>query len=210
MPKKGQASVDQTVTKIQQLSGKLLESEGVVKELEQESIMIGSVLDVIRGIADQTNLLALNAAIEAARAGEQGRGFAVVADEVRTLASRTQESTREIEGIISTLQQKTKEVVVLISLCRAEGDNSVDQAKNAGDILIDITTDVKAIMEMNSSIATAIHEQTQVAGEVSKHVVTIKDVSEEIAASSEQNAHMSEEVSTQAHVLHKEVSIFII
>lgn len=207
---KGQEGVDHTVERIQTLSSKLLSSEDVVKELEKDSITIGSVLDVIRGIAEQTNLLALNAAIEAARAGEQGRGFAVVADEVRTLASRTQDSTREIESIISTLQVRTKEVVDLMAGCRTEGDNSADQASSAGRLLKEITHDVNTIMEMNTSIAAAIQEQSQVAGEVNKHIVSIRDVAESTSHSSAQNAQMSEEVSAQAHVLNEEVKKFIV
>lgn len=116
----GKEGVTQTIAKIDELSEKLRESENIVQELAKDSDTIGSVLDVIRGIAEQTNLLALNAAIEAARAGEQGRGFAVVADEVRTLASRTQDSTQEIETIISSLQGRTKEIVSQMAICRTQ------------------------------------------------------------------------------------------
>ncbi len=175
---KGKVGVGQTIAQIGQLSDKLLDSENVVKELEKESITIASVLDVIRGIAEQTNLLALNAAIEAARAGEQGRGFAVVADEVRTLASRTQDSTQEIETIIGLLQKRTQQIVTLMAQCRNQGEESAEQANSTGVMLDQITQDVALIMDMNSAIATAIQEQSTVASEVNQHVVMIRDVTE--------------------------------
>ena len=206
----GKEGVAQTITKIDQLSEKLKESEYIVQELAKDSNTIGSVLDVIRGIAEQTNLLALNAAIEAARAGEQGRGFAVVADEVRTLASRTQDSTKEIETIISSLQGRTKEIVSHMAICRAQGKDSADQASSAGQMLEEITHDVSTIMEMNTAIASAIQEQSTVASEVNKHVVEIRDVAEHAGQISHQNAQMSEELSQQAGVLHNEVSRFTV
>ena len=207
---KGKHGVDQTISQIANLSEKLLDSENVVKELEKESITIASVLDVIRGIAEQTNLLALNAAIEAARAGEQGRGFAVVADEVRTLASRTQDSTQEIETIIGLLQKRTQEIVKLMASCRDQGEESSKQANSAGMMLEEIAQDVSLIMDMNSTIATAIQEQTTVAAEVNEHVVMIRDVTEQSGESAKQNEHMSEELSQQAQVLHNEVSRFTV
>ncbi len=206
----GKEGVAQTITKIDQLSEKLKESEHIVQELAKDSDTIGSVLDVIRGIAEQTNLLALNAAIEAARAGEQGRGFAVVADEVRTLASRTQDSTQEIETIISSLQGRTKEIVSHMAICRTQGKDSAVQASSAGQMLEEITHDVSTIMEMNTAIASAIHEQSTVASEVNKHVVEIRDVAEQAGQISNQNAQMSEELSQQAGVLHNEVSRFTV
>ena len=204
----GKEGVTQTIIKIDILSEKLRESEVIVQELAKDSDTIGSVLDVIRGIAEQTNLLALNAAIEAARAGEQGRGFAVVADEVRTLASRTQDSTQEIETIISSLQGRTKEIVSHMAICRTQGADSAEQASSAGKMLEEITQDVSTIMEMNTAIATAIKEQSTVASEVNQHVVEIRDVAEQAGSISHQNAEMSEELSQQAMVLNKEVSKF--
>lgn len=204
----GKAGVDSTIGQIDHLSNTLLESENVVKELAKDSDTIGSVLDVIRGIAEQTNLLALNAAIEAARAGEQGRGFAVVADEVRTLASRTQDSTQEIETIINSLQMRTKDIVTHMAACRTQGQDSAEQAASAGKMLEEITQDVSTIMDMNTAIASAIQQQSTVAQEVNQHVVMIRDVAEEAGQAANQNAQMSEEVSQQAQVLDKEVNQF--
>ncbi len=205
---KGKSGVEQTINQMGQLSDKLLDSERVVKELEKESITIASVLDVIRGIAEQTNLLALNAAIEAARAGEQGRGFAVVADEVRTLASRTQDSTQEIETIIGLLQNRTQEIVMLMAACRDQGKESAEKARSAGTMLDEITQDIALILDMNSAIAMAIQEQSTVASEVNQHIVLIRDITEESRASAKQNEQMSEELSQQAEVLNNEVSRF--
>lgn len=129
----GQTEVEQTILKIRQLSEQINTSASVVDELERDSETIGSVLDVIRGIAEQTNLLALNAAIEAARAGEQGRGFAVVADEVRSLAMRTQTSTQEIANIIQTLQSRTRSIVQLMDASQKQGAESAEQAAAAGN-----------------------------------------------------------------------------
>lgn len=204
----GKEGVTQAIIMIDQLSEKLKESENIVQELAKDSHTIGSVLDVIRGIAEQTNLLALNAAIEAARAGEQGRGFAVVADEVRTLASRTQDSTQEIETIISSLQGRTKEIVSHMAICLTQVKDSADQANSAGQMLEEITHDVSTIMEMNTAIATAIQEQSTVVSEVNKHLVEIRDVAEQAGQISHQNAQMCEELSQQAGVLNNEVSRF--
>ena len=206
----GKQGVDQTIGQIGSLSHNLAESEQIVQALAKDSETIGSVLDVIRGIAEQTNLLALNAAIEAARAGEQGRGFAVVADEVRTLASRTQDSTQEIESIISALQSRTQQIVEHISDCRVQGDDSSTRADSAGQMLDEITQDVSTIMEMNTAIAMAIKEQSAVATEVNKHVVLIRDVAEQSGQMAQQNEQMSHELSEQAHKLQLEVNRFTV
>lgn len=204
----GNEVVNTAITQIKQLSQELMNSELVVQQLDKDSETIGSVLDVIRGIAEQTNLLALNAAIEAARAGEQGRGFAVVADEVRTLASRTQESTKEIETIIHSLQLRTKDIVQRMGACRTQGDNSSKHAAEAGDILANITQDVETILNMNSAIATAIQEQTTVASEINKHVVSIRDVAEHAGDVAHQNEQMSEELTQQAELMQQEIVKF--
>ena len=204
----GRSEVDSTVKHIRALSDSLGNASNVVSQLEKDGETIGSVLDVIRAIADQTNLLALNAAIEAARAGEYGRGFAVVADEVRSLAKRTQESTSEIEGIISTLQQRTQEVVSIMHKCRSQGDESASQAIKAGELLGAITEDVQTIMEMSSQIAVAIDEQSQVASEVNKNVVRIRDIAQDATEHAANNAQTSEEVSEQARVLFTAIDKF--
>jgi methyl-accepting chemotaxis protein len=206
----GKRAVDQTIHQIEVLSEKLNSSESSVQELAKDSETIASVLDVIRSIADQTNLLALNAAIEAARAGEQGRGFAVVADEVRTLASRTQDSTQEIEKIINTLQEKTKIIVTLMAECLVQGQESAKQASSAGQLLAEINQDVSSINDMNTAIAVAIEEQSQVASEVNKHVVSIRDVAEQSEESVAQTQVMSKDLSSQSNILRKELDRFII
>lgn len=205
---KGQQGVELTIRQISVLSEKLVESESAINELAKDSETIGSVLDVIRGIAEQTNLLALNAAIEAARAGEQGRGFAVVADEVRSLASRTQESTKEIENIIGTLQTRTQSVVSLITECRNEGQESSQQAGEAGRMLEEINSDVVNIMDMTTAIATAIEEQSAVAAEVNRHIVSIRDVAETASKSAQQNEQQSSTLSQQANALSSEIQRF--
>ncbi|TMO43224.1 methyl-accepting chemotaxis protein [Pseudoalteromonas sp. S4389] len=204
----GRSEVESTVVQINHLSDSLGNASSVVSQLEKDAETIGSVLDVIRGIAEQTNLLALNAAIEAARAGEQGRGFAVVADEVRSLAQRTQDSTQEIESIISTLQGRTREVVSIMQQCRTQGGESAAQASKAGELLRSITEDVQTIMDMSTHIATAIDEQSQVASEVNKNVVRIRDIAQEASGHAATNAQTSEEVSEQARVLYQAIDKF--
>ncbi|MCP4323288.1 MAG: methyl-accepting chemotaxis protein, partial [Alteromonadales bacterium] len=205
---KGQQGVESTITSIRQLSDNLSESQTVVLELAQDSETIGSVLDVIRGIAEQTNLLALNAAIEAARAGEQGRGFAVVADEVRTLATRTQDSTKEIETIISSLQGRTTNIVDLIRACTLQGEDSAKQASLAGELLTLIDEDVQQISDMSHSISTAIQEQSTVASEVNRHIVSIRDIAEQSGESAKQNEQVSNALSQQSASLNQEVNNF--
>lgn len=204
----GLVSVEQTIEKIQTLASQLSDSSEVVGDLERDSETIGSVLDVIRGIAEQTNLLALNAAIEAARAGEQGRGFAVVADEVRSLAMRTQESTEEISKIITTLQSRTHSIVQLMDASQQKGTDSVEQAGGAGQLLHSITQDVQTISDMSTQIATAIEEQSMVAAEVNKNVVIIRDIADETANATEENSAATQDVRQRAEALHEAVSLF--
>ena len=204
----GLTEVDKTLQEIGQADEQMQLSSQKVSDLHAESMNIGAILEVIQGVTEQTNLLALNAAIEAARAGEQGRGFAVVADEVRSLAQRTQDSTQEIESIISTLQGRTQEVVSIMQQCRTQGGESAAQATKAGELLRSITEDVQTIMDMSTHIATAIDEQSQVASEVNKNVVRIRDIAQEASGHAATNAQTSEEVSEQARVLYQAIDKF--
>jgi len=182
----GNQVVNSTVQAINDLAREVEDSASVIEKLKDDSENIGSVLDVIKGIAEQTNLLALNAAIEAARAGEQGRGFAVVADEVRTLAQRTQESTAEIENLIEALQIGAERAVNVMSQSRDRARSTVDKAKDAGESLTHITRAVETITQMNLEIATAAEEQTKVAQEIKANVSNIQGVSEQTAVSGQQ------------------------
>lgn len=175
----GMSIVEQTVSSINSLAAEVERANDVIKTLQSDSEEIGSVLDVIRGIAEQTNLLALNAAIEAARAGEQGRGFAVVADEVRTLASRTQQSTEEIQAMIERLQTGANDAVKVMEESHTQARNSVDQAGNTGEALRKITTAVNTINQMNLHISNAAEQQTAVAHEIDVSLNKINQASHE-------------------------------
>ncbi|RCX04718.1 methyl-accepting chemotaxis protein [Marinomonas foliarum] len=206
--REGQSKVNSAIERIRQLSDRLEGSVETVGALAKESESIGTVLNVIQGIAEQTNLLALNAAIEAARAGEQGRGFAVVADEVRALASRTHTATEEISDIIVTLQERTKSIVTLMEDCRQDGALSRDEAVMTGSVLEKIIHDVTEISEMAGSVSTAIDQQTIAANEISKNVDTIRDITEDTSESVALNSKASEAIANQAESLNRSISIF--
>jgi methyl-accepting chemotaxis protein len=206
MARAGSIEVDQTVANISELANQLKNALTQIEKLEQDSQLIGSVSDAIRGIADQTNLLALNAAIEAARAGEQGRGFAVVADEVRTLAMRTQESTSEIETIISSLQLSTETIVGVVNQCYQNGIACSEQAQRAGESLGLIASHVEEVVGMNSQISTSLKEQDAVATEMSKHVIKIRDIASESQERAATNADASKGIAKQAEILHQEIA----
>ena len=162
-----------TQTDIDALAVKVSEAAQIIDLLSQDSKEIGSVLDVIQGIAEQTNLLALNAAIEAARAGEQGRGFAVVADEVRNLAQRTQESTRQIQAVIESMRASSVKAVTVMNEGQEQANSSVQQAKNAGESLQAINISVIKISDMNIQIATAAEQQSVVAADINQNFIQI-------------------------------------
>jgi methyl-accepting chemotaxis protein len=193
---------------IAMLMGEIDEAAGVIQKLDTDSANIGMVLDVIKGIAEQTNLLALNAAIEAARAGEAGRGFAVVADEVRTLASRSQKSAEEIEKMIAKLQAGAREAVQAMEGSRAKAQESEEQVEAAAESLGMIAGEVSTINDMNTQIATAAEEQTAVAEEINRNISTITEVADQTAEGARHSAQISEELVKLAADLETLVSRF--
>jgi len=192
--REGDRVVSEAIAQIERLATEVGHSTDAMSHLKQESDKIGSVLDVIKSVAQQTNLLALNAAIEAARAGEAGRGFAVVADEVRSLAQRTQKSTEEIEELIVGLQSGTQQVASIMDNSRSLTDSSVELTRRAGGSLENITRTVSAIQAMNQQIAAAAEQQSAVAEEINRSVLNVRDVSEQTSAASEETAASSVEL----------------
>ncbi len=192
--REGDKVVGEAIAQIERLATEVGHSTEAMGELKRESDKIGSVLDVIKSVAQQTNLLALNAAIEAARAGEAGRGFAVVADEVRSLAQRTQKSTEEIEELIVGLQNGTQQVATIMDNSRTLTDSSVELTRRAGGSLDSITRTVSAIQAMNQQIAAAAEQQSAVAEEINRSVLNVRDVSDQTSAASEETAASSVEL----------------
>lgn len=206
--KEGKAAVAQAVNSIEALAQEIGTAAKVIGELEHESVQIGSVLDVIRDVAEQTNLLALNAAIEAARAGDHGRGFSVVADEVRSLASRTQQSTEEIQRMIGSLQSKARDSVRVMEVSQQKASASVGQATGTGEALDAITARVGRISDMNTQIATAAEEQSLVADEINKNVLNIKQIAEDATANADQLSSAGASLAQLARELSSMVASF--
>ncbi len=190
----GRSIVETTIDSTRSLAQVINNASSVIQQLGEDSKSIGSILDVIRGIAEQTNLLALNAAIEAARAGEQGRGFAVVADEVRTLAQKTQESISEIEAMISSLQSGSNKAIEAIAEGKNDVSDNVSQISLAGNTLNTIVTELNSINQMSQKNAAATKQQSVVAEEVNTNVIIIKDLGSHIIDSVEQLKESSNKI----------------
>jgi methyl-accepting chemotaxis protein len=197
-----------SIDSVKSLVDEVDKASGVINNLKEDVGEIVSVLDVIRGIAEQTNLLALNAAIEAARAGEQGRGFAVVADEVRTLASRTQDSTQEIQGMIERLQHGSEEAVNVMQTSKSAGEETVEHSASAGIRLDEIVDAVSAINNMNAQIANAAKEQSQVGASINDNLSQILSESEKTSQATSTSQQASSALAAQAAELSSLIGQF--
>jgi len=203
-----QAIMTQSIESVGQLSTMMQQTSDAVSQLESDSQNIGGVLDVIRGIAEQTNLLALNAAIEAARAGEQGRGFAVVADEVRTLASRTQQSTEEINKMILQLQNGAKSAVTAIKEGNASIEVSNNKANESNRVINEMSIVINDIQAQNLQISTAAEQQALESNEINKNIDIIKNVSSHANESSQQLLTMAEEINSAVNAINNQLQRF--
>ncbi|MES9990923.1 MAG: methyl-accepting chemotaxis protein [Candidatus Thiodiazotropha sp.] len=208
--REGSQIVQRSIAQINKLAEQVESSSQTINDLEHHSEAINTVLDVIKGIADQTNLLALNAAIEAARAGEQGRGFAVVADEVRTLAGRTRQSTDEINDMIEKLQSGSRQAVTVMDQSREEAKSAVELATQTGTALATITNAVEKINEMSTQIASAAEEQGTVAEEINRNIVKINDMSNQTADGASETATASKNLAHMATELQGLVERFTV
>jgi methyl-accepting chemotaxis protein len=201
--RQGQHNIDNSLSQINQLSETIGQAVEVIQSLAQESTQIGSVLEVIRAIAEQTNLLALNAAIEAARAGEQGRGFAVVADEVRLLAQRTQQSIAQIQGMIERLQGNSKAAVKVINTSSQAAQQTVEQARLTGESLHQILSALRNLTELNASIASATLEQSHVVEDINQNVTRAASLAHENAQAAGRSNEASQELGQLAGQLNR-------
>ncbi|WP_375741641.1 methyl-accepting chemotaxis protein [Pseudomonas boanensis] len=197
----GSQVVRQTLDRVNQLARAMEETTSSIQQLSQDTQSIGTVLDVIKNVAEQTNLLALNAAIEAARAGEQGRGFAVVADEVRALARRTQQSTAEIERLIATLREGVRNSVMHMQQSGSLVEMTVQDANLTEDALAGIAEAVTLIHQMNQQIAAAAEQQSAVAEEINRSVTSIRDIADQSASAMEETASSSTQLARLGHDL---------
>jgi len=206
--REGGRIVQQAISRIEQLAKTVEASAEAIGRLKGDSANIGTVLDVIKSIAEQTNLLALNAAIEAARAGEAGRGFAVVADEVRALARRTQESTQQIEQLVAALQNGAEGAVGVMAQSRGMAGETVEAARHAGTALTRIDEAVSRIQQMNQQIATASEQQSSVAEEINRSISSIRDIAEQSAAATEETSAASIDLARLGSELQEQVNRF--
>ncbi|MCU9120841.1 methyl-accepting chemotaxis protein, partial [Pseudomonas aeruginosa] len=204
----GRSLVESQVGSIQRLAGEIDQSVAAINRLASDSASISQVLDVIKGIAEQTNLLALNAAIEAARAGEQGRGFAVVADEVRTLAKRTQQSTAEIEQMILRLQGGVDAAVKAMGSSHHTADGTVNESAQVQQALENILGAVGMIVDQNQQIAAAAEQQTAVAHDIDQNIVEINQAGERTAEGASQTERASRELGAQVTQLKRLIGAF--
>ena len=201
-------TINETIEQIKALSVGILDSKALIDEVQEGTADIVNILVVIKGIADQTNLLALNAAIEAARAGEQGRGFAVVADEVRTLAQNTQKSTVEIETMIQSLENKVSRATTSMNVGSEQAKQIVDRTHEVTRSLSEVEASVSLISDMNIQIATATQQQSEVARDISQQAVEISDISVETGDSAQEISAASDELAKLAADLSDQVKTF--
>lgn len=204
----GDDIVKTTISAINDLAAQVQSQADVITKLEEDTLQVESILSVIRDISDQTNLLALNAAIEAARAGEQGRGFAVVADEVRVLAKRTSESTDQIQSLNDRLKNACQGAVNMMGNSHSEAQKCIDRAASAGEHLNDIVLNVQQIMEMNSAVAEVVQQQSQVAEEMSNNLNNISIIAEQTQGGATLTANNSEQLASLARELRQQVQHF--
>ncbi|MGE4417543.1 MAG: methyl-accepting chemotaxis protein, partial [Marinobacterium sp.] len=204
----GQSVVTESVDGMYHLASEVESAAQVIAELAEDAQAIGKVVDVIREIAEQTNLLALNAAIEAARAGEQGRGFAVVADEVRSLAGRTQTSTTEIHDMISHLQAAAIKAAKVMQQGQQQATDGVEKAARANEALETIIQQIMRMNDMNTQIASAAEEQSSVADEMNQNLTRINMAADETSTAADSVAATSQEIAALAMQLKKAVSKF--
>jgi methyl-accepting chemotaxis protein len=205
---KGRRLMQETVANIKTLSNDMDQASSVINNVQKEADNIGSVLDVIRGIAEQTNLLALNAAIEAARAGEQGRGFAVVADEVRTLASRTQESTTEIQSMIDTLQEGSKKAVEVIGKSYIQTEESAKSASNANQALDEIASAAASIQQINQHISVATKEQQTASMMIGSNAENINSIADSATENTQTAQNLTSLLLNHSEEMTQQVSKF--
>jgi methyl-accepting chemotaxis protein len=206
--KNGHVTTERAVSDINGLVTRIEETAVVINRLNEDAAHVSTVLEVIRGIAEQTNLLALNAAIEAARAGEQGRGFAVVADEVRTLAGKTQQSTEEIRDIIEKLQAGSLTAVEAMNAAQTSGQQGAEQVHHVASELTNIRSLVQQINDMNTQIASAVEEQSAVATEINNNITSLNHIGEESAGSAAASAQSSMDLAELAQNLNRLAGMF--